>query len=134
MAGSGRFGEVEVSVGCWAAGSGWFGEVGFGGKGLGTPTAAPPSHCQRRHPPTNCPAPKPLTTHVLPYPASTQAQSKTQVEGDVRTEESGTRKASLGVARGQAFAANGLECWTEDCADPIAEVGAGQRVGVGGVG
>ena len=64
-------------------------------------------------------------THPPPFTRPTAApQSKTTVEADIQETENGTKKLNVGVARGQAFAANGLECFKEDCADPVAEVRA----------
>lgn len=53
-------------------------------------------------------------------------QSKTQVERDARGPDAlGTQKGSLAVARGQALAVNGVQCFTKDCAEPVAKVGGG---------
>lgn len=40
----------------------------------------------------------------------------------------GTVKRSVGVARGQALAVNGLECFKEDCEKPVAQVERGGEV------
>lgn len=66
------------------------------------------------------------TTH--PPPAPCAAQSETTVSADIEETESGGRKVNLGVARGRAFAANGLECLTKDCEEPVAEVGGWWRL------
>ncbi|PRW61351.1 hypothetical protein C2E21_0299 [Chlorella sorokiniana] len=49
-------------------------------------------------------------------------QSKTTVKAAEQETEDGTVKRSVGVARGQALAVNGPECWKEDCDEPIAQV------------
>ncbi len=64
-----------------------------------------------------------LSTHP-PNPTPVWAyQSKTTVKAAQQETEDGTVKRSMGVARGQALAVNGPECWKEDCDQPVAQVG-----------
>lgn len=87
--------------------------------------------CMHSQPPLNCRSATTACSHplCLPLPPTRHPpQSKTQVERDARGPDAlGTQKSSLAVVRGQALAVNGVQCFTRDCAEPVAKVG-----GVGG--
>lgn len=91
-----------------------------------------------RHPPLLCAHPRahsPRTPPFHPHPPHPPAvwayQSKTTVKATEQETEDGTVKRSVGVARGQALAVNGLECFKEDCEEPVAQVGRGEGDGDG---